>query len=116
MSNVTMKNRRDFLRASGIGAAGLLLSVTWPGGMILSAQEGRGGRAAQPLPPPNAYLHISPEDIVTFQITKGEMGQGPVTSLSMLLAEELDCDWQKVRTEFAPVDPVYGMQGVYGSS
>ena len=44
------------------------------------------------------------------------MGQGTVTSLAMLLAEELDCDWQKVRTEFAPVDPIYGMQGVFGSS
>ncbi len=116
--SVTIVNRRDFLRASGISAAGLLLSVTFPGRAIAAAQgqQGRGGRGAQPLPPPNAYLHIGTDDVVTFQITKGEMGQGTVTSLAMLLAEELDCDWQKVRTEFAPVDPVYGMQGVFGSS
>ena len=38
------------------------------------------------------------------------MGQGPMTSLSQILAEELDCDWTKVRTEFAPVDPaLYGL-------
>ena len=116
--SVTIVNRRDFLRASGVSAAGLWLSVTFPGRAFAAAQapQGRGGRGAQPLPPPSAYLHIGTDDVVTFQITKGEMGQGTVTSLAMLLAEELDCDWQKVRTEFAPVDPVYGMQGVYGSS
>ena len=44
------------------------------------------------------------------------MGQGPLTSLSQLLAEELDCDWKQVRTEFAPVDPAYGpLQGTFGS-
>ena len=44
------------------------------------------------------------------------MGQGPLTSLSQILAEELDADWTKVRTEFAPVNPaLYGFQGVVGS-
>ena len=39
-----------------------------------------------------------------------------MTSLSQLLAEELDCDWKQVRTEFAPVDPAYGpLQGTFGS-
>ena len=116
--SVTIVNRRDFLRASGASAAGLWLSVTFPARALAAAQapQGRGGRGAQPLPPPSAYLHIGTDDVVTFQITKGEMGQGTVTSLAMLLAEELDCDWQKVHTEFALVDPVYGMQGVYGSS
>jgi isoquinoline 1-oxidoreductase subunit beta len=118
MSAVTVLNRRDFLRASGISAAGLWLSVTFPGRALAAAQgqQGRGGRGPQFQPQPSAYVHIGTDDVVTFQITKGEMGQGTVTSLAMLLAEELDCDWQKVRTEFAPVDPIYGMQGVYGSS
>ena len=45
------------------------------------------------------------------------MGQGTVTSLSQLLAEELECDWKKIRTEFPGVEPVYGapMMGAYGS-
>ena len=44
------------------------------------------------------------------------MGQGTVTSLSMLLAEELDCDWSKIRTEFPGVDPALtAFQGVVGS-
>jgi isoquinoline 1-oxidoreductase subunit beta len=64
----------------------------------------------------NAFVHIGADDTVTLFIHKAEMGQGTVTSLSMLLAEELECDWKKIRTEFPPVDPAYGaMQGVYGS-
>src|SRR4051812_26007503 len=95
-------NRRDFLR-TGIG---LLVGLALPESSRVLAQ-GRGPVPAKP----NAYIHIGTDDSVTFIITKAEMGQGTVTSLSQLLAEELDCDWKKVRTEFAPVDPaLYGMQ------
>jgi isoquinoline 1-oxidoreductase beta subunit len=112
MSTATVLSRRSFLRTSSVGAAGLLLSVTWPEGIIAQYGRGRGQGEVHP----SAYLHIAPDDTVTFEIVKGEMGQGTVTSLSMLLAEELDCDWQKIQTKFAPVDPIYGNQGVYGSS
>jgi isoquinoline 1-oxidoreductase beta subunit len=106
---VNGSNRRDFLRTG----AGLLLGFSLPGSSTLLAQgRGRGGAPV----PPNAYIHIAPDNTVTFTITKCEMGQGTITSLSQLLAEELDCDWKNVRTEFAPVDPaLYGQQGVYGS-
>lgn len=103
-------HRRDLLR----GAGGLLVSFALPTVTKLSA-KGYG----VPLPvKPNAYIHIASDDSVTFVITKGEMGQGTVTSLSQILADELDCDWKSVRTEFAPVDPSsYGpMQGVFGST
>ena len=64
----------------------------------------------------NAYNHVGNDDVVTFSIHKSEMGQGPMTSLSQLLAEELDCDWKQIRTEFAGVDPAYGpLQGTFGS-
>ena len=107
MSAVMVVNRRDFLA----GAAGLVLGFALP---VKSPAQGRG-RPVQAKP--SAYIHIAPDDSITFLITKAEMGQGTVTSLSMLLAEELDCDWKNVRTEFAPVDPAsYGMQGVFGSA
>ncbi len=100
-------NRRGFLAS----AAGLVLSFALPS---KAAAQGRGGPVQAK---PGAYIHIGTDDSVTFTITKAEMGQGTVTSLAMLLGEELDCDWKKVRTEFAPVDPAsYGNQGVYGSS
>ena len=64
----------------------------------------------------NAYIYISPDDTVTFMIHKVEMGQGTVTSLSQLLADELECDWGKFRTEFPPVNTKdFGFQGVVGS-
>lgn len=114
MSAVTIVNRRDFFRTTGAGAAGLLLGFSLTEKSRLPAQ-GFGGRGGAP-PKPDAYIHIGTDDTVTFLITKAEMGQGTVTSLAMLLAEELDCDWKKVHTEFAPVDAVYGQQGVYGSA
>jgi isoquinoline 1-oxidoreductase subunit beta len=115
MSTSTIPNpgslhRRDVLRSLG----GLLVGFTLPVVPKLHAQ--RNG-ASLPVKP-NAYIHIGSDDAVTFVIVKGEMGQGTVTSLSQILADELDCDWKRVRTEFAPVDPSsYGpMQGVYGST
>ena len=65
----------------------------------------------------NAFVHVGTDDLVTLFIHKSEMGQGTVTSLAQLLAEELECDWKNVRTEFAPVSREYGgMQGVFGSA
>ena len=107
---VDLLNRRDVLR----GLGGLLVGFVLPGGRKTEAQ-----RHGAPLPvKPNAYIHIDSDNVVTFVISKVEMGQGTVTSLSQILADELDCDWNCVRTEFAPVDPsCYGpMQGVFGST
>lgn len=103
-------NRRDLLRSG----AGLMVGFFLPDSRELFAQQGRG-RGQGPIHP-NAYIRIAADDSVTLIITKGEMGQGTMTSLSQLLADELDCDWKNVKTEFAPVNPaLYGNQGVFGS-
>jgi isoquinoline 1-oxidoreductase beta subunit len=107
---IDLLNRRDVLR----GLGGLLVGFVLPGGRNATAQL-----HGPPLPvKPNAYIHVNSDNVVTFVITKVEMGQGTITSLSQILADELDCDWNCVRTEFAPVDPsCYGpMQGVFGST
>jgi isoquinoline 1-oxidoreductase beta subunit len=110
MTSISKVNRRDFMKSSAIGAAGLALGFALPE-KPLNAQF--------PPPPrylPKAYIHIGQDETVTFILPKAEMGQGPLTSLSQLLAEELDADWSKVRAEVAPVDPaLYGFQGVVGS-
>jgi isoquinoline 1-oxidoreductase beta subunit len=107
-----MSGRRDFLKTA---AAGLVVGLVWPEKSPMAAQGFGRGQGAPPKP--SAFIHIGTDGAVTFTITKAEMGQGTVTSLSMLLAEELDCDWKSVRTEFAPVNPaLYGQQGVFGSS
>src|SRR6478672_10595067 len=102
-------NRRDFFKSSALATGGLLLGFYLP-------------EASAAVPEPtgsaklNAYIHIAPDDTITLFIHKSEMGQGTVTSLSMLLAEELECDWKKIRTEFPGIDREFGAnQGVVGS-
>jgi isoquinoline 1-oxidoreductase beta subunit len=105
-------SRRGFLQVSASVSGGLLLGFCLPGGSRLSAQTA----AAVPDARLNAWIHIAPDDTITFMIHKSEMGQGTVTSLSQLLADELECEWGKFRTEFPPVDPGFGpVQGVVGS-
>ena len=104
MSTVVKATRRGFLKTAATAAGGLLLGVRL-----------RGDTA--PASKLNAWVHIAPDDSVTLFIHKAEMGQGTVTSLSMLLAEELECDWSKIRTEFPGIDAAYGRnQGVVGSA
>ena len=101
--------RRGFLKAGVAAAGGLFIGFHLPESDKLEAATTSTAKL-------NAFIHIGSDDIVLFSIHKSEMGQGPMTSLSQLLAEELDCDWKKVRTEFAPVDPAYGpLQGTFGS-
>jgi isoquinoline 1-oxidoreductase beta subunit len=103
-------DRRNFLKAGAATASGLLLGFYLPGRNRLSAQTSATKSKL------NAYVHVGTDDTVTLFIHKAEMGQGTVTSLSMLLAEELECDWNKIRTEFPGVDRAYGpLQGVFGS-
>ncbi len=101
-------NRRSFLQTSASAAGGLMLGFYLP-------ERGLAQTAATPAKL-NAFVRIGSDDSVTLMIHKSEMGQGTVTSLSQLLAEELGCDWKKIRTEFPGVDPAYGaMMGAYGS-
>ncbi len=113
---VSTSDRRNFLKTGAAGAVGLVIGFYLP-----------GSRAAAELAPVapgasalNAWIRIAADDSVTIVIDKSEMGQGIVTSLSMLAAEELECDWKKIRWEFAPADkayinPAFGVQGTGGS-
>lgn len=108
-------SRRGFLAGTAAGTAGLVISFYVPN--VVKAAP----KAAQPLPSPNAFLRIGSDNSVTVLLAHSEMGQGIWTGLAMLIAEELDCDWSKVRSEHAPAAPVYGhpamgMQMTGGSS
>ena len=104
--------RREFLQAATAAGTGLVIGFTLPG----CARPPEG-------PPlePNAWLRIGTDESILVIVDRSEMGQGVATSLPMLLAEELEADWSKIRIEFAPADPAYnnllfGMQGTGGSS
>ncbi len=95
-------SRRQFLKTS----AGLVIGFTVAPKTRLFAFQQPGGAPA--LPPPNAFLRIGEDDTVTVILAHSEMGQGVWTTLPMLVAEELECDWAKIRVENAPAAPAYG--------
>ena len=98
-------SRRHFLQAGTAGAAGLVLSFYLPV---------RGQEAPPPLEP-NAWLQIAPSGEITLWAARSEMGQGVRTSLPMILAEELEADWARIRVVQADLDPKYGDQLTGGS-
>src|SRR5687768_4807756 len=110
---MTGMNRRSFIKISAGAGGGLVLGFSLTG--ELAAQFGPPGSTALT---PNAFIRIGADELVTLTIHKPENGQGIETALAMLLAEELECDWSKVRTEFAPINAaLYGgaLQGTFGS-
>jgi isoquinoline 1-oxidoreductase beta subunit len=117
MSQTSQNNldRRGFLKVTGAAASGLVLGFYVPErfGPITV-------RAAGPFAP-NAFVRILPDDTISILVGKSEMGQGVYTALPMMLAEELDCDWSRVKVESAPAgpeyyDPMMGEQTTGGST
>ena len=109
-------NRRELLRNTAASAAGLFVAFHVP-----SALRGVAAAAAPKLPAANAFLRIGTDDTVTVLLAHSEMGQGIWTGLAMLIAEELECDWSKIRVEHAPAaqvyaHPAFGIQMTGGSS
>lgn len=87
-------NRRAFVIGTTAVGAGLTLGLDIPfGGPAVV-------RAADGSPEVNAWVVIRPDDTVVVRIARSEMGQGTLTGLAQLVAEELECDWSKVTTEF----------------
>src|SRR5687768_4179956 len=104
----TEVSRREFLK--GTAALGFTVAITSSGaGMLLSANNARAQAGGSPI---SVWLTIHPDDTITIYTPGAEMGQGSMTSVPLMLAEEMDADWNKVKLEWAPSDvEVYG----YGS-
>ncbi len=96
-----MITRRKFLIGSGVVGGGLVLA------MVLKKDPPLPGLRQDSFAP-NAYLQITPENQVVFHYDKAEMGQGVITGLTTLIAEELDVHPSKIITEAAGVHPDYG--------
>ncbi|MBI5602116.1 MAG: xanthine dehydrogenase family protein molybdopterin-binding subunit [Deltaproteobacteria bacterium] len=117
MTGIVNLCRRDFLKTGALIGGGLVL------GFHIPFQTNPGQAEADSTSPSalNAFIRIGRDDTVTILVNKSEMGQGVYTSLSMLVAEELECDWARVRVEAAPVDKAYnhtafGIQMTGGST
>src|SRR5262249_28402908 len=86
--------RRSFVVSAAAVGGGLALGLDLPfgGPQVIRAQDGS--------PEVNAWVVIRPDDTVVIRIARSEMGQGSLTGLAQLVAEELECDWSKVTTEY----------------
>ncbi len=111
-------DRRDFLKLSALAGGGLLLGFYLrSAGASLGAEEvgnvssGTSGNFA-----PNAFIRITPDGAVTIISKQPEIGQGIKTSLPMIIAEELEVDWNTVTIEQADLNAIYGSQGAGGST
>jgi isoquinoline 1-oxidoreductase subunit beta len=103
MKEVPRLNRRSFLASVGMVGSALALGFDVP--------FGHATETAQEI---TAWIVIQPDDTVIVRIAKSEMGQGSFTALSMLLAEELECDWSKVKADFAPPHENLARNRVWG--
>jgi len=101
-------SRREFLITTAAAGAGLSLGLYLP---ISNSKE----LADEAVPEVNAWVVIEPDDTVIIRIARSEMGQGTLTGLSQLVAEELECDWAKVKTEYPTPGQNLARDRIWGS-
>ncbi len=99
-------SRRGFI--IGTGATGLTI------GILASALPANAEASAAAIDEINAWVHIGADDTVTIRIARSEMGQGTLTGLAQLVAEELECDWDKVVTEYPTPGQNLARERVWG--
>ena len=105
-------SRRKFLIGTATGGASLSIGLYLPG-VAGDAQAAEATPKATP--EVNAWAVIEPDDTVIIRIARSEMGQGTLTGLAQLVAEELECDWSKVKTEYPTPGQSLARARVWGS-
>ena len=101
-------NRREFLKASAAVGGGLALEFSIAGSALAQAQGAAPAEVTH-------WILIHPDDRVVIRIARSEMGQGSLTGLAQLVAEELDCDWARVSTEFVSPNAHIKRKRIWGS-
>jgi isoquinoline 1-oxidoreductase subunit beta len=100
-------DRRAFVIGTAAVGAGLTLGLRIPfGTSVVRAQDGS--------PEVTAWVVIRPDDTVVIRIARSEMGQGTLTGLAQMVAEELECDWSKVTTEYPTPGQSVARKRVWG--
>ena len=109
--------RRSFLKLAGAGSAGLVLGFYLPQDARADTETPQTAGEASKTPAINAFVKIAPDNTITIYSKAPEIGQGIKTAFSLIIAEELDADWNHVVVEQAPIiTKVYGYQGAGGST
>ncbi len=100
-------SRRSFLKTSSLAGGALVVGFFLPPTARRALAQGAPEAAPAALPNANAFVRIATDESVTVLLAHSEMGQGIWTTLPMLVNEELDADWSRIRVEHAPAAPVY---------
>lgn len=113
MTTNSNMDRRSFLKASIVAGGSLLITASFP---MRSRAEERFGLTATPAADfqPNAFIRIAPDGKVTVIVGQAEMGQGVLTSLPMIVADELEVDWKNVSYEHGPPGREFGNPALGG--
>src|SRR5512132_2540915 len=106
--NTPKIDRRSFVIGTATVGAGLALGLKIPfGTAVVRAQDGS--------PEINAWIVIRPDDTVVIRVARSEMGQGTITGLAQMAAEELECNWSKVTTEYPTPGQSVARKRVWGN-
>lgn len=110
-------SRRQFVTTSLSAAGGLVIGLTYPGlANAFAIKPEPWGKDAADAREFNAWLVIEPDDTIIIRYGRAEMGQGSFTAMTMLVAEELQCDWSRVKSEFASAHRNITENNVYGDT
>ena len=110
---ITKVSRRDFVRITSLASAGLVLGVSYAATPKKAAKRVKTESVPHDL---GAFVQIGDDGIVTIWVPKSDMGQGVRTALPMMVADEMDADWSRVRVRQAFLDKKFGRMGTGGSS
>jgi isoquinoline 1-oxidoreductase beta subunit len=112
MATAPVVNRRDFLKKSAAGGAALVIGFHFSPNAFADQAAEQEKKTPNPF---DAWVRITPDNRITLILGKSEMGQGIMTALPMILAEELCLDWKRVKIEQAPTNPKIYDLGTGGS-
>src|ERR1700712_4794382 len=107
--SIANPSRRQFVVTSAAASGGLAIGMYMPWASTIAATP----QAAAPVEV-NAWVLIKPDDTCIIRIARSEMGQGTLTGLAQLVAEELECDWNKVGYDFPTLGESIARERVWG--
>ncbi len=105
MNAITRIDRRSFVVGASAGGFALGFNLSFAG----------AAHAAVTMPEVNAWVVVKPDDSVVIRVVRPDMGQGSMTGLAQLVAEELECDWSKVSTEYPTPGENLARKRVWGA-
>ncbi|MEP1906288.1 MAG: hypothetical protein ABJJ29_21975, partial [Nitratireductor sp.] len=102
--------RRQMLVGGGLAGGALLVGVSMSGPSRRERENAIAAEGGEKFV--TTWLKISPDNVTTVYVPHSDMGQGPITALAMMAADEMDADWNLVRAEQAPAEPEFANESL----